>query len=83
MDRVGTIFNIQRFSVQDGPGIRTLVFLKGCPLTCLWCCNPESRGVKPDVLFRKMKCLGCDRCVGNCPKGAIRSVEGGRVIDRE
>ena len=47
----GVVFDIQRFSVNDGPGIRSIVFLKGCPLSCLWCCNPESQRIEPDVMY--------------------------------
>lgn len=60
----GTIFNIQRFCVNDGPGIRTTVFLKGCPLKCLWCHNPESQSAKKELLFYADKCVGCGRCKG-------------------
>ena len=58
----GTVFNIQRFCVNDGPGIRTAVFLKGCPLSCVWCHNPESQRFEPEILFYKDKCTGCGRC---------------------
>lgn len=58
----GNIFNIQRFCVNDGPGIRTAVFLKGCPLACAWCHNPESQAFKPEILFYRDKCTGCGRC---------------------
>ena len=58
----GTVFNIQRFCVNDGPGIRTTVFLKGCPLSCVWCQNPESQRFEPEILFYKDKCTGCGRC---------------------
>ena len=64
---VGTIFNIQRFSVHDGPGIRTTVFLKGCPLACLWCHNPESQDPRPEVLFDAGKCIHCGSCLEACP----------------
>ena len=67
----GLIFNIQRFSVHDGPGIRTTVFMKGCPLNCLWCSNPESRDFFPNLLVRDNNCKGCGACVKSCPKGAI------------
>ena len=60
----GTVFNIQRFCVNDGPGIRTTVFLKGCPLSCVWCHNPESQRFEPEMLFYKDKCTGCGRCKG-------------------
>lgn len=58
----GTIFNIQKFCVNDGPGIRTTVFLKGCPLKCIWCHNPESQAAVPEILFYAEKCTGCGRC---------------------
>lgn len=68
----GQIFNIQRFSVQDGIGVRTLVFLKGCSLRCLWCCNPESQAVAPVILYQKNRCMHCQTCVAICDRGAIR-----------
>ena len=67
----GVVFDIQRFSVNDGPGIRSIVFLKGCPLSCLWCCNPESQRVEPDVMYDQKKCVGCGKCVKACRQGAI------------
>lgn len=60
----GTIFNIQKFCVNDGPGIRTTVFLKGCPLSCLWCHNPESQAAEKEILFYADQCVGCGRCSG-------------------
>lgn len=62
----GIIFNIQKFCVNDGPGIRTTVFLKGCPLRCLWCHNPESQSPKSEIMFYKDKCVGCRRCADVC-----------------
>ena len=59
----GTIFNIQRFCINDGPGIRTTVFLKGCPLKCIWCHNPESQAREPEIMFYKDKCTKCGSCV--------------------
>ncbi len=70
----GWIFDIQRFSVHDGPGIRTTIFFKGCPLSCLWCSNPESQSPKPQVLYFTHLCKGCATCVQVCPQKAI-SVE--------
>ena len=67
----GVVFDIQRFSVNDGPGIRTIVFLKGCPLSCLWCCNPESQRKEPDVMYDAKKCIGCGKCMKACVHGAI------------
>jgi pyruvate formate lyase activating enzyme len=83
----GLIFNIQKFSLHDGSGIRTLVFLKGCPLTCKWCANPEGQAYTPELAYRPDKCIGtseCDRCTGVCEVDAIRYGEDGRVeISRE
>ena len=67
----GRIFNIQRHSIHDGPGIRTIVFFKGCPLGCLWCSNPESQGFEPELFFDPGKCIGCGACVEVCPNGAV------------
>ena len=67
----GVGFDIQRFSVNDGPGIRSIVFLKGCPLSCLWCCNPESQRIEPDVMYDQKKCIGCGKCMKACQQGAI------------
>lgn len=83
IDEKGLIFNIQKFSVHDGPGIRTTVFLKGCPLRCLWCSNPESQNFYPELMARDINCRGCGSCVRVCPQGAITLAAGaGRVIDR-
>lgn len=65
----GTIFNIQKFCVNDGPGIRTTVFLKGCPLKCIWCHNPESQSENPEIMFYKDKCVNCGRCAAVCGNG--------------
>lgn len=65
----GTVFNIQRFSVNDGPGIRTTVFLKGCMLNCLWCHNPESKSARPQVFLTPRLCVGCGECIAACPAG--------------
>lgn len=68
----GIIFNIQGYCIHDGPGIRTTVFLKGCPLRCVWCQNPESHSFYPELLFAEEKCTACGQCVPVCPNGAIR-----------
>jgi pyruvate formate lyase activating enzyme len=74
------IFDIQRYSVHDGPGIRTVVFFKGCPLRCLWCQNPESWRRASEVGFAPERCIGCRNCEEACREGAILS--GARRIDR-
>jgi pyruvate formate lyase activating enzyme len=67
----GLIFDIQRFSLHDGPGIRTTVFLKECPLSCVWCHNPESRSDRPEIAFYRAKCIGCERCIEVCTNNAL------------
>lgn len=79
----GLVFNIQRFSIHDGPGIRTTVFLKGCPMHCSWCSNPESIASSPEVVFRDSKCIRCGRCVAACGEQAIVMVDNTRTIRRE
>jgi len=78
----GLVFTIQRFSIQDGPGIRTTVFLKGCPLRCEWCSNPESQHPYPEIMARSVKCQGCGTCVTACPQHAITLPDKIAVIDR-
>ncbi len=63
----GLVFNLQKYSLQDGPGIRTTVFFKGCPLRCLWCHNPESICPRPEVLIMENRCIGCSECRDACP----------------
>jgi pyruvate formate lyase activating enzyme len=79
----GTVFNIQRYSIDDGPGIRTTVFFKGCPLSCVWCSNPESQNLAPELMHRDSICKRCYRCVAVCPVGAITVGANGIDIDRE
>ena len=80
--KTGIIFNIQRYSIHDGPGIRTTVFLKGCPLTCKWCANPESINPHPEIFFREERCDQCGNCLKACLQGAITFDENGMQIDR-
>ncbi|MGA2384339.1 MAG: glycyl-radical enzyme activating protein [Gemmatimonadales bacterium] len=78
----GIVFDIRRYSIHDGPGIRTTVFLKGCALSCLWCHNPESQSSGPDLILRDSRCIRCGACVEACPNGAITWTESGPVTDR-
>jgi pyruvate formate lyase activating enzyme len=82
-DLTGTIFDIKRFAVHDGPGIRTTVFFKGCPLRCLWCHNPESMKIEPQIVFFESKCIGCGECFKRCPNGAIEATPEGRKYHRD
>ena len=79
VERTGMIFDIRRFSVHDGPGLRTTVFFKGCPLRCQWCHNPESQHRRPERMFWAERCLHCQSCIAACPQGAIRW-DGAQVI---
>lgn len=80
MESKGCVFNIQKFSTNDGPGIRTTVFLKGCPLHCGWCSNPESQAQKPQILWDLSKCVRCQQCVQTCPQHAVQfDVESGSI----
>ena len=77
------ITDIQRFSLTDGDGIRTTVFLKGCNMRCSWCHNPETLSSHPELMFYRNKCIGCGRCFEICPTGAHKVIDGEHVIDRE
>ncbi len=79
----GIVFNIQRYSIDDGPGVRTTVFVKGCPLTCLWCSNPESQNPMPEVTYRYTSCKQCGACVKACPVQAISLTQDGIHINRK
>jgi pyruvate formate lyase activating enzyme len=77
-----TIFNIERHALHDGPGIRTLVFFKGCPLSCLWCSNPEGQSSEPVLIYHRKECIQCGRCLDACPRSAISPIDDGVVTDR-
>jgi len=83
MSTFGTIFNIQRYSINDGPGIRTCIFMKGCPLDCLWCHNPESKSPKSELSYAPNKCIGCRKCEAVCPNGCHSFADGVHTINRE
>jgi len=78
----GTVFDIRRYSIHDGPGIRTTVFLKGCALSCWWCHNPESQASRPEVVLHEQRCIRCGACVAACPHGAVAWVDGAPLTDR-
>ncbi|MBM3472497.1 MAG: glycyl-radical enzyme activating protein [Armatimonadetes bacterium] len=78
----GVIFDIKKFAVHDGPGIRTTVFLKGCPLRCKWCHNPESQAFNPQLAQFPRNCIGCGKCIEVCPQEGIAPGPEGNVIDR-
>ncbi|MBN2148864.1 MAG: glycyl-radical enzyme activating protein [Anaerolineales bacterium] len=79
----GILFDLRRFSIHDGPGIRTAVFFKGCPLHCTWCHNPESQKSGPELILRPLRCIHCQACLEACPHGAITFRDGISYTDRE
>jgi len=79
---LGTILNIKRYAIHDGPGIRTTVFLKGCPLFCEWCHNPESQRKRPEILYYKDQCTLCGACISACKQGAIGVVGDHLTLDQ-
>ena len=78
---MGLLFDIKRYAINDGPGIRITLFLKGCPMSCVWCHNPEGIGKKPVKLYTRKKCIGCQTCVHACPEGALELTRSGIVTD--
>jgi pyruvate formate lyase activating enzyme len=79
----GTVFDIRKYSIHDGPGIRTTVFFKGCPLRCAWCHNPESQAFSPQLILRLNRCILCEACLQACPHHAIRREDGSIITNRE
>lgn len=79
--QTATVFNIQKFSLNDGPGIRTVVFLKGCPLRCAWCANPESQARVPQLEWKQSACVGCGACLAAAPGAGTREIAGKRHVD--
>jgi len=79
----GIIFDVKKYAIDDGPGIRTTVFFKGCPLRCWWCHNPEGQVLEPELMYKRNRCNGCDECVTNCPKDAISRVSQYVSVNRE
>ncbi|MCX6876661.1 MAG: glycyl-radical enzyme activating protein [Verrucomicrobia bacterium] len=80
---MAVIFDVKPYSINDGPGIRITIFLKGCPLSCAWCHNPEGMSPQLQKLYSKAKCLGCGTCVEHCPRDALRLTPDGIVTDPE
>ncbi len=76
------VTRIQRFSTHDGAGVRTVVFLKGCPLRCAWCHNPETQRMGREMMYAAGKCIGCRACEAACPRGAHLFSNGAHVYDR-
>ena len=79
---MGVVFDIKHYAIHDGPGIRTTVFLKGCPLDCAWCHNPESKHPRPEFMWWPSRCIGCGNCEESCPEGAV-TIGDKLVIDEE
>jgi pyruvate formate lyase activating enzyme len=83
MPDAAVVFNIQRFSIHDGPGIRTTVFLKGCSMACFWCHNPEGRKPRPEIMYHADRCISCGECVEVCPNDAHSLHDGVHAYDRD
>jgi pyruvate formate lyase activating enzyme len=81
--QMGFVMDIDHFAVHDGPGIRTCIFLKGCPLSCKWCHSPESQSIKPQILYAKSRCILCGSCIKACPHGLHKLDDTGHVFNRD
>ena len=81
MEKKLAMMEVERFAIHDGPGIRSTVFLQGCPLRCPWCANPESQTIGKKRMYYEKKCTGCGRCLSNCQNHAL-SVQDGKIIMR-
>lgn len=81
MTKKELLFDIKRYAINDGPGIRITLFMKGCPLSCVWCHNPEGLSIYPQKMYTEKKCIGCGSCVDVCPKQALKLISEGLVSD--
>jgi len=79
----GVVFDIRRYAIHDGPGIRTTVFFKGCPLHCWWCHNPEGESTKPELVYRESRCIGCGECSRSCQREAITPLTQSIFVNRD